>query len=78
MSNEDIAQDVELAEWRRRNELRRPQPIFKTGDAGYGPELCSNEDCEDIMPESRRADGCALCTSCAELQERHQKKYSRP
>lgn len=74
MSVEDIAQDAELLAWERNNQVRTRVPQFTPEDSGYGPELCSNEDCEAVMPKLRRQMGSRLCTAC---QERHEYLKSR-
>lgn len=69
MSQEDRAQDQEIFHWSLANGPRPSAPDFKPGDAGYGPELCTNEDCEEQMPELRRRRGCKLCTDCQAAAE---------
>lgn len=68
MSIEDRAQEAEAAEWERNNRPRRGIRIFSPSEPGYGPELCL--ECEDDMPDVRRAYGYNLCTECATERER--------
>jgi len=69
MSIEDVAQDVELAQWERVNQFRNTMPTWKPTDSEYGPSTCQAEECGDQMPEFRRALGRHLCTSCQQLLE---------
>ena len=69
MSNEERAQQEEAFRWELTNRPRTPAPEFKPGEEGYGPELCSNEDCEGPLPELRRRRGCQLCTDCKAAAE---------
>ena len=64
MSPEDRAQEEEVFQWGLLNRPRPPSPEFKPVDKEYGPELCSNEDCEASMPEARRRAGRQFCTDC--------------
>ena len=68
MSQEDQAQEREVAEWATRNAPRPPRPHFDPGQAGYGPKFC--EECESAMPDLRRENGWVLCTSCQSAVER--------
>lgn len=75
MSIEDVAQEVEAAEWAARN-IGRPVPAkYKPGDEKYGPEEC---ECGAEMPTLRREDGRLLCTSCQSAVERRSKLGIRP
>ena len=62
MSFEDKAQEHEAMEWAQINAPREPQPTFKPGEPGYGPEEC--DECGADMHPVRRAYGFALCTAC--------------
>lgn len=74
MSQEDRAQEQEVFHWELANRARPAAPVFKLGDPGYGPALCSNEECEESLPALRRADGQRLCTECKGLAERRAKR----
>lgn len=67
MSFEDKAQEHEAMEWAQINAPRPPQPTYKPGEPGYGPELC--KDCDETMPDVRRAYGFLRCTACASALE---------
>ena len=68
MSQEDRAQEVELAAWEANQ--RRPEPVRAApGDADYGPAECRT--CGDDMPAPRRAHGFGQCVACAEAGERN-------
>lgn len=69
MSQEDRAQAEEAFQWSLLNRPRPAQPEFKPGEKEYGPTLCSNEDCEDPLPEARRRAGRRLCTECQTAAE---------
>ena len=76
MSQEDKAQEVEAFQWRLHNEFRKTAPVFKPGDAGYGPEFCENTECQFDMPALRRAMGERLCTDCKSTAEiRAKRRY---
>lgn len=68
MSDEDVAQELELRVWERNNRPRPPIKEYTPADLEYGPELCA--ECEDDMPELRRKMGKYLCTACQTLKER--------
>lgn len=69
MSIEDIAQDIELAQWERNNKPTGDSlKVYAKGDPNYGPEEC--QECGDEMPEKRREYGCKLCTHCQSIAER--------
>lgn len=61
--------------WKLNNERKPTMPSYAPGDAGYGPEFCSNEECGDDMPTVRRQYGRHLCTRCQEAEERRKKGY---
>lgn len=67
MSFEDLAQAHEALEWSQINAPREPQPTYKPGEPGYGPEECI--DCDEKMPAVRRAYGFKRCTACASALE---------
>lgn len=69
MSMEDRAQAEEAFQWGLNNRRREPDPEFKPGEDGYGPAMCSNEDCEAPMPELRRRRGRQFCTDCQGVAE---------
>lgn len=71
MSTEDIAQEVEAAEWARNNRVRTPRAMFSPGSIGYGPAEC--ESCEIEMPDLRRAMGSCLCVDCTEREDLRKK-----
>lgn len=77
MSAEDLAQDVELKQWELNNVYRKQMKEFATGDKGYGPEFCEEDDCGAEMPTRRRELGCKLCTDCQSVQERRDKLRAR-
>lgn len=73
MSNEDRAQEIELREWERINLNRKTgKSVYQPGEPGYGSEFCVNPDCEDEMPEQRRAHGFNLCVACKQATEKSQ------
>lgn len=72
MSQEDIAQDLELRQWEINNS-RHAQPQYAPNDPKYGPAVC--EECEDDMPAIRRSLGKHLCTSCQDIQDRKNKLF---
>lgn len=74
MSQEDRAQDEEIFQWTLLNGPRTPTPEFKPSDKGYGPEKCTNEDCEAPLPEARRRAGRRLCTDCQTAAEVAEKR----
>lgn len=74
MSQEDRAQQEEAFQWELLNRPRTPAQIFHPGDAGYGPELCTNVECETEMPALRRAMGKQFCTDCQDQAERRAKR----
>ena len=67
MSTEDIAQEIELADWERNNK-RREVLKFAPTDKGYGSEFC--DECDEKMPEARREYGRRLCTTCQDRKEK--------
>jgi RNA polymerase-binding transcription factor DksA len=71
MSIEDIAQEVELLDWERNNRPRTVRRLLEPTEPGYGPAECG--ECEDQMPDLRRAMGCVLCVDCTELAERRKR-----
>lgn len=75
MSMEDLAQEIEAADWARNNRPRTPQPTFEPTDAGYGPAECA--DCDADMPVERRAMGKALCTGCQAASEARTRQFRR-
>jgi hypothetical protein len=64
MSNEDHAQVVELEEWKRNNRPRTPEPTYKPGENGYGPEICTTEECDNPLQDKRREYGYTICVEC--------------
>lgn len=72
MSQEDIAQDLELKQWEQNNSRRALQQYAPT-DPKYGPALC--EECDDQMPAIRRSLGKHLCTSCQDIEDRRKKLF---
>lgn len=64
MSNEDIAQVIELEEWKRNNRPRTPAPTFKPDEKGYGPAICSTEECDNTLQDKRREYGFTNCVEC--------------
>jgi hypothetical protein len=74
MSQEDRAQDEEVFQWEMLNRPRTPAPVFKPGEDGYGPALCANPECEDDLPDLRRAMGKRFCTECQGLAEQRAKR----
>lgn len=67
MSLEDKAQEHELAIWEQNNRPREAASRYAPGDPGYGPEFCA--ECEDDMPNERRAWGYHICTACKARKE---------
>lgn len=67
MSFEDKAQEHEAMVWSQINAPRQTQPTYRPGEQGYGPELCT--DCDEKMPDVRRAYGFMRCTACASALE---------
>ncbi len=74
MSPEDRSQLDEIHAWELLNTNRSVAPEYEPGDAGYGPELCKNDDCEAEMPELRRRRGCRFCTDCQSRAEYQRKR----
>jgi hypothetical protein len=68
MSLEDRAQDHEAWIWEMNNGPRTKKRVFTPQDPEYGPEVCA--ECEDDMPECRRAYGYRLCVACATAAEK--------
>lgn len=77
MSNEDIAQVIELEEWKRNNRSRPPAPTYKPDEKGYGPEICAVEECDNPLPDKRREYGFSICTECKSGLEAVAKHHSR-
>lgn len=77
MSNEDIAQVIELEEWKRNNRSRTPEPTYAPGDEGYGPEVCSVKECDNELPEKRREYGFRICVECKASLEAASKQLRR-
>lgn len=73
MSIEDIAQDVELQEWERRNTSRTGPRVFAPDHEKYGPEEC--DECGVEMHPVRRSYGYRICIGCAEAAELRKKRY---
>lgn len=74
MSNEDIAQAIELEEWKRNNRSRTPTPTYKPDEKGYGPAICAVDECDNTLPDKRREYGCTNCVECQsgiEAVEKH-------
>jgi|GEM_PF-1929559 len=67
MSDEDRAQDLELAQWEANQRLRAVAVRFEPGTPGYGPAECT--ECEEKMPAVRRAYGFRVCVECASSAE---------
>jgi hypothetical protein len=67
MSNENLAQDVELKEWEFNNRARNPVVKFSQKDAEFGPEFCVK--CDESMPLVRRQYGYKLCVTCKSKEE---------
>lgn len=74
MSPEDRAAMEEIHAWALINAPRPAAPEYKPGEEGYGPALCRNPDCEDEMPELRRALGHKFCTECQTAAEQRKKR----
>lgn len=70
MSIEDRAQEHEAHMWEVNNRPRE-RKMFKPGERGYGPAECL--ECEETMPDVRRADGRELCTACQNAADRRKK-----
>jgi RNA polymerase-binding transcription factor DksA len=66
----DTANDRILADIERRIAAARLKPVER------GSAECV--ECEDTMPEERRAIGATLCFECAQRHERIKKLYARP
>jgi hypothetical protein len=66
MSAEDIAQEIELAQWEHNNRSRGPVKFLPT-EAGYGPDEC---DCGVEMPLLRREYGFQRCVTCQSAIEK--------
>jgi hypothetical protein len=77
MTPEDFAQALDLRQQEANNALRPPAVEYAPGDAGYGPEFCSNDDCGLDMPAERRQWGCKLCTSCQTADEQKARHVRR-
>lgn len=75
MSQEDKAQDNEVAEWERNQHPPASDVSFtyQPAEFGYGPAAC--KECEEAMPLERRAIGRKLCTLCQTHQEVRKKKF---
>lgn len=71
-SFEDEAQKRDLAVWESINTPKTGPVKYQPGEAGYGPEFCSNAVCGKEMPAQRRAWGYKVCVSCQELREKRQ------
>lgn len=74
MSPEDRSQMDEIHAWELMNAPRQVVDEHKPGEEGYGPALCRNPDCEETMPELRRARGCQFCTECQTAAESRKKR----
>jgi len=76
MSPEDRSQMDEIHAWELMNAPRPASPEYEPDQPGYGPALCSNDDCEADMPELRRRRGCQLCTECqSQAEARARRRY---
>lgn len=74
MSEEELAQVIELREWEHNNRSRGAPVRYAPDDPGYGPEECVR--CDEDMPMARRAHGFQICVSCKshdEANERYQR-----
>lgn len=65
----DIANERILADQERRIAAARQKPVER------GSAEC--KECEDTMPEERRAIGATLCFECAQRHEKIKKLYAR-
>ena len=72
MEVEEAAQIHELKEWEARNTPRPAMPTYAPGHPKYGPEFC--DECDEPMPDLRRAMGSRLCTACASAVERRNRR----
>jgi len=68
MSQEDRAQELELAQWEAVNVNRPRLPTYSPGEPGYGPAFCVV--CDEDMPAARRRMGATRCVICQERAER--------
>jgi hypothetical protein len=72
MSIEEVAQQIECAEWEARQQVRPAPPTYQPNDPKYGPEECA--ECDEPMLEQWRAAGHIQCTACRELDEQRRKR----
>lgn len=77
MSMEDVAQEIELQEWKRNNTPRAEKTRFKPDEVGYGPEYCAIEICGADMPSERREWGFSVCVACATIREAQSRHRGR-
>lgn len=77
MSMEDVAQRIELHQWELNNRSRPEVVRYQPDQAGYGPELCVNEECEAVMPVKRREWGFQVCTGCQAAAEDRARHFRR-
>lgn len=72
MSIEEVAQQIECAEWEARQQVRPAAPTYRPGDVKYGPEECG--ECGAPMHTMWREAGHYQCTECRGHEERRRKR----